>query len=147
VYVAIDRMDWHYGGDFPAGLDDVCGGTHIGMFLAWIILHDLVGDEHREDSAEELAAVRERRMTGREFLIRQCDEKFWDADLNHEGLPFTKAYYVGEDTSYGDYLRDYEPLLAQGLPSAYHVQDSWENYDRLAPAIDSAYRHWKAARQ
>jgi hypothetical protein len=136
-------MDWHYGGQFPRGLDSLCGGTHIGMFLAWIILHNLIGEEHLTDSIEELVAVRERRMTGRDFLVQQCDEKFWDSDLNDEGLRFTRAYYVGEDKSLAGYSRDYERMLAFALPSAYHVQDTWENYDRLAPAIDSAYRHWK----
>ena len=143
--MAIDRMDWHYGGEFPQGLDTVCGGTHIGMFLAWIILHGLIGTDHLDDSVDELAAVRERRMTGRDFLIQQCDEKFWDSDLNEEGLAFTHAYYTGDDTSYGDYIGDYQRLLAKGLPSVYHVQDSWENYDCLASAIDSAYQRWKAA--
>jgi len=143
--VAIDRMDWHYGGEFPKGLDNACGGTHIGMFLAWIILHDLVGEDHLADSSDELEAVRERRMTGRDFLIQQCDEKFWDSDLNEEGLGFTKAYYVGEDKSYGGYSEDYGRMLTFALPSAYHVRDTWENYDRLAPAIDAAYQRWKAA--
>ena len=143
--MAIDRMDWHYGGNFPADLPGACGGTHIGMFLAWIILHDMIGQDHRDDSESELQAVRERRMTGRDFLISQCDEKFWDSDLDEEGLAFTSAYYSGSGgNAYGPYLGDYERLLAAGLPSTYHVEDTWKNYDRLAPTIDAAYLSWKS---
>ena len=35
--MAIDRMDWHYGGDYPEGLPTENGGTHIGFYLTWII--------------------------------------------------------------------------------------------------------------
>ncbi len=143
--MAIDRMDWHYGGNFPADLPNACGGTHIGMFLAWIILHDLIGADHRDDSVAELEAVRARRMSGRDFLVGQCDEKFWAADLNEEGQAFTASYYSGEHAkTYGSYLEDYEKILTANLPSTYHVQDIWENYDRLAPAIDQAYGRWKS---
>lgn len=138
--MAYDKMDWHYGGKFPADLTAENGGTHIGMFLAWCIINGLSGEMHDEESPEALAAVRERRMTGREFLQKMCDEKFWEEDLNEEGNRFAKHYYSGPDgTGYGPYLEDYEALLATDLPSTYHVKDTWENYDRIARLI--AERH------
>jgi hypothetical protein len=51
--MAIDRADWHYGGDFPAELPDENGGTHIGMYLAWIINNHLEGELHHEDTDSE----------------------------------------------------------------------------------------------
>jgi hypothetical protein len=113
--MAYDRADWHYGGNFPSDLPSEAGGTHIGMFLAWAITRGLEGDLHREESAESLRAVREHRMTGRDFLMRECDEKFVDEDLNDEGNAFTKAYY--EKDGLGSYLADYEDVLGGALPS------------------------------
>jgi hypothetical protein len=39
----IDRADWHYGGGdlYPKELPPENGGTHIGMYLAWIIQRGL----------------------------------------------------------------------------------------------------------
>ena len=54
--MAYDRADWHYGGDFPEGLPDENGGTHIGMFLAWVILNGHEGDMHKEESQEALVS-------------------------------------------------------------------------------------------
>lgn len=141
-----DRADWHSGGQFPPELPPECGGTHIGLFLAWAIMSGLEGELHREDSQEDLLLVRERRMTGRDFLFRACDGKFWDEDLSEEGNAFARWYYSAGGGGYGPYLVDYEATLARGLPSLYHVEGTWAAYDRLAPVIDRRYAEWKASR-
>jgi hypothetical protein len=141
--VSYDNYDWHAGGDFPVDLGSECGGTHIGMFLAWAISRDLIGDLHREEFPELVLAVRQRQLTGREFLFRACDGKFWDEDLNDEGNAFAKWYYAPESGGYGRYISDYERAIGEGLPTIYHVEDSWENYDRLAPIIDERFGAWK----
>jgi hypothetical protein len=140
--MAYDRADWHYGGDYPEGLPPENGGTHIGMFLAWAILRGLEGEFHREESAESLAAVRARQMSGREFLFQECDEKFWEEDLSEEGNAFAHAYYDSRDDSWS-YVNDYAEVLASRLPTLYHVEDSWENFDRLAPVLDERFAEWK----
>lgn len=139
--MAYDRADWHYGGNYPADLPPENGGTHIGTFLAWAIHRGLEGTLHRESSQAALAAVRRREMTGCQFLFDQCDEKFTDEDLNEEGNAFAKAYF-GPAAS-GAYVTDYEATLLNGLPSLYHVEDSWRNFDRIAPVIDRRYAEWK----
>lgn len=139
--MAYDRADWHYGGDFPEDLPPEAGGTHIGMFLAWAILRGFESESHRQESAESLAAVRERRMTGRDFLMQECDEKFTEGDLNEEGNAFTEAYFLKEGP--GGYLSDYEAALDDGLPSLYHVADTWANFDKFAPVLDKRYAEWK----
>jgi hypothetical protein len=145
--VAIDRADWHSGGNYSADLPPENGGTHIGMFLAWAILNGLQSELHDEESRDELAAVRGRRMTGREFLFRVCDGKFWEDDLSAEGNEFAAAYYLGEGgRGYGAYIGDYETALAAGLPSTYHVEDTWNNYDVIAPVISRRFAKWRAAR-
>lgn len=145
--MAIDRADWHSGGDYPADLPPENGGTHIGMFLAWAILNGLQGEFHNEESPDELAAVRARQMTGLEFLFQACDGKFWRDDLSAEGNEFAAAYYSGEGgQGYGAYIEDYEGALAHGLPTIYHVADTWAIYDVIAPVIDWRFAEWRAAR-
>jgi hypothetical protein len=135
-----DRADWHYGGDFPADLPQENGATHIGMFLAWAVLNGLEGDLLREHCSGALDAVRQRTMTGRQFLLDECDEKLTDGDLNQEGNAFA-AVYCDKDSGY---LSDYARVLAVGVPSLYHVADTWDNYDRIAPLISKAFMRWKA---
>ena len=138
--MAYDKMDWHYGGNFPEDLPPENGGTHIGMFLAWAIIQGLSGELHDEESPQALVAVRERRMTGHEFLQKMCDERFWEEDLNEEGNRFASAYYAGTaGNAYGPYIGDYETILGSRYPTLYHAEDSWENYDLTAEQISRRY--------
>ena len=140
--MAIDRMDWHNGAeDFPKDLPPEAGGTHIGMFLCWIINNNLEGHLHKTDSKESISKVRSRVMSGTEFLIKECDEKLWEEDIEAECLDFVKHYYESNK-----YYSDYEKALVANEPSIYHVQDNWENFDKLAPYIDLAFDKWQASK-
>jgi len=139
---AIDRADWHYGGNFPEGLPQEAGGTHIGLFVAWVIHRGLESEELREQSADALALVRERRMTGREFLFQELDEKFWPGELNDEGNAFVDDYYRANT-----YYSDYAEALAEEVETLYHVEDSWANFDRLAPVLDRRLGDWRSKRR
>jgi hypothetical protein len=143
--MAHDRADWHYGGNFPVGLPKEAGGTHIGMYLAWAITRGLEGEVHRGESVDSLEAVRSHRMTGREFLFSECDEKLWEEDLNDIANEFTSAYYQTKDGA--SYFDDYAETLALDVPSVYHVADSWENFERIAQVLDRRFAEWKAARE
>ncbi|MCW2254846.1 hypothetical protein M2263_000937 [Providencia alcalifaciens] len=127
-------------GDYPEELPNENSGTHIGFYLTWLINAGLVGEFHLEGSIDELAAVRERKMNGREFLITMCDEKFTDENVNKDGFEFTEFYFQAEE---GGFFDDYESVLAQGLSSFYHVENTWENYDKIALVIGEAYLDWK----
>jgi len=143
--MSYDRADWHYGADnYPKDFPPENGGTHIGMFLAWAIMSGLEGELHREDSPASLAAVRARQMTGRQFLFKECDEKFTDEDLSGEGNAFTKEYYNITDEQGCRYLADYERAFP-GVP-AYHVEDTWQSYDKIAPLISRRFEEWKQKR-
>lgn len=119
-----------------AKLDDASWhetATHIGMFVAWTILAKLWRGEPSHAAATK--DVRRRAITGRQFLMRECDGKLSASDLTEEGAAFAENYYPER------YMADYRRLLVQGLASDYAVEDSWANYDRVAPAID---RQWRA---
>jgi hypothetical protein len=117
--------------------------THIGMFLAWAVLNGLESDFHRQHSAEALAQLRRREITGRQFFDALCNERFSEQDLSEEGNAFAQYYYTDEAGQRGAYFADYKRVLAAGLPSFWHVADNWDNYEKLAPVIARSYEEWK----
>jgi hypothetical protein len=130
--IVFDKAKWHFEGNFPEDLDERQAFVHTGLFLGWIIDNDLFSEEFAEDFAKEIRRFKARKMTGPK-VYSVADGVFADDMLNKEGRAFTRAYF---DFDKGKYLKDYDKLLAAGLPSTYHVQDSWENYDRLRAQID-----------
>jgi hypothetical protein len=152
-----DDASWHYGGDYPKDLPNENGATHIGMFIAWCINNDLVSDELKEDAKEEIDDVKSHKMTGGEFLIKVCDEKFTDYDLNEIGNEFASDYYE-EDTKFGkkynSFLDDYSEIFDEKAEksgfeyeSFYHVENTFENYDLIKKRIDKRFGEWKVFRK
>ena len=148
-----DDASWHYGGDFPDDLPEENGATHIGMFLTWCIDNDLLSEEQIEDSEDEIESVKNRKMTGAEFLIDICDEKFTDYDLNDIGNEFATDYY--EDGTkfskkhknyFGDYAEIFDiKVIDNNLDqdSLYRIENSWTNYDLIKSRIDKRFSEWK----
>ena len=137
-----DRADHDYSSEqepLPKGH----AATHIGMFLAWAAFHNLVNDFHEQRSAELLARLRRREITGRQFFEAACQEQFAEKDLNVEGNEFAAHYYRDLAGERGAYFADYRKTLTTGLPSFWHVADTWENYEKLARVIDLRFQQWK----
>lgn len=140
--MSYDRADFDYSTEaepLPKGH----AATHIGMFLAWVINHRLENEWHRQNSPGLLEQVRRREITGRQFFEAACNEKFAEKDLDVEGNAFAEVYYRNSAGERGAYFEDYKKTLTKGLPSFWHVTDSWANYDRLAPVLDRRYQEWK----
>ena len=117
--------------------------THIGMFLAWAVINELHSDLLRDHYEELLAKLRRREITGRQFFEAACSERFSERDLNEEGNAFAQHYYVDETGKRGAYFADYKKVLAAGLPSFWHVANTWENYEKIAAVISRRYEEWK----
>jgi hypothetical protein len=135
-----DDASWHYGGEFPEGLSNDAGATHIGMFLAWALLSGMGGELFAEEEPQLVDELRSRSITPGQFFLKYCDGKFIDEDLSELGIRFTEDYFELEK---GGYLADYEQLLQKGLETLYHVPDTWESYDKLSPAIDARFAGWR----
>ncbi len=134
-------MKWHYDGQFPPDLDKSRAGTHIGMYLAWCVINELESENLKEWNPIEIEALRSRKITGREFLQKYCDETFVSDQLSDLGQRFTHAYYMGAGVKPEDtYMTDYDVALCSGLPGPYHVQDTWVNFDKLAQKIDGRFK-------
>lgn len=138
-----DDAAWHYEGNFPTDLPDEAGATHIGMFVAWALLSGLAGRIHVDEYPENLPRLRARTVTPGLFLLEACDGKFSDEDLNDEGNAFAQYYFAD---AAGGYLADYDATLGQDWVSLYHVPDSWESYDQLAPIITERFAEWRKVR-
>ena len=141
--MSYDRADFDYsteGEPLPKGH----AGTHIGMFLAWAVQNGLESDFHRQQSAGLLARLRRREITGRQFFEAACGDRFSERDLNAEGNAFAQCYYTDEAGQRGAYFADYKRILAAGLPSFWHVADSWDNYEKIAAVISRRYQAWKS---
>jgi hypothetical protein len=137
-----DRADYDYSTEdqpLPKGH----AATHIGMFLAWAVHLGLEGEFHHEHSSADLERLRRREITGAQFFERACQGRFAEKDLNADGNLFAQHYYVDLAGRRQAYFEDYKRVLARRLPSFWHVADTWENYDLLAPVIMERYRDWK----
>lgn len=130
----LDDMNWHLGGgEFPPDLPEENAATHIGFFVAWAINQGLWGAPHNADESVAIQAVRDRAITGRTFLIEQCDGKLLSGMFNREGRAFAQKYYPRS------YDKDYHRTLILELESDYLVEESWDNYECIAEVIDQRY--------
>ena len=141
--IVFDKAKWHYDGNFPIDLSEDQAFVHTGMFVGWVIDAGLYSEEFAEDFEEEIRKFKARKLTGA-GVDRLGDGVFDDDMLSKEGKAFTRTYF---DFEKGKYLKDYESLLAGGLPTQYHVQDTWENYDRLKLQIDKRFAAWRKKRR
>ena len=140
--MAYDRADYDYSTE-EQQLTKGHAATHIGMFLAWAALHGLINDFHEQHSAELVAKLRARQITGRQFFEAACKEQFAEKDLNVEGNGFAEHYYRDASGERGPYFADYKKTLASRLPSFWHVADTWDNYDKIAPIMTRRFEEWK----
>jgi hypothetical protein len=109
------------------------------MYLAWVILRGLGGKELVLQSGDTYNWVRSGEVTGRDLLFTKLDGKFFDQLLSPEGKAFTKSYYETNG-----YANDYDRVLGGDLPTLYHVQDTWENFDKLSRVLDERLAAWRA---
>ncbi|WP_374388969.1 hypothetical protein [Sandaracinobacter sp.] len=137
-----DDASWHSGGDFPVDLPPEAGGTHIGLFLAWMLLNGQGGERH----AGEFGGLTQRAQTPGEWFMAACDGKLMSEDLSVAGNAFATAYYLYDEDGHEDgdpsYLPDYAKSFADA-PNAYSVPDTWASYDRLAPLLAARFAMWQ----
>ena len=82
-------------------------------------------------------------MTGREFLLKECDGKLTNEDLSDGANQFCQAYFHDEQQAYGQYYEDYKRALSINNDKTFYlVEDSWGNYDTLEAIIDRRFKEW-----
>ncbi|WP_407405058.1 hypothetical protein [Chryseobacterium sp.] len=151
-----DDASWHTGGDYPEDLHEENAATHIGMYLMWCIENKLISEELIEHAPEQIQKVKNREITGAEFLIEYCDGQLDDDDLSDLGNLFSNDYYDEEslyaeknNTYVDDYTQTFEKKAEEqdfAYETVYHIEDDFENYDLVQPIISQRFEGWKASK-
>jgi len=128
-----DDWDWHDGPAAEANQPREHAFTHIGLYLAWLIRHDMC--DPRWFQRDRLEAVKAGTMTG-SALADDIDGQLLSLLMTSEGAAFTAACYPQYMTGYNDLLGD---------DADYRLMESNELYARVAPMIDRLYAGWTAA--
>lgn len=135
--VKYDDASWHLEGDFPEGMSEEQGFIHIGMYLGWLIDHDLLSEEFREEFQSEIAGFKARKISGTD-IIKVLDGQLVSDELNAEGNAFSQDYYE-------KYTKDFSKLTESAkMSSDYSVKDTWANYEIIRNMIETKYIRWKA---
>lgn len=143
-----DDASWHYGGDFPPDLPSKAGATHIAMLFTWTFFAGLLAATLIKDAEDHLKKLAVRSLSPTDIFLDGFGEKLHSAFFTEEGNDFLKCYYDMENfTSPDTYLRDYVLLCPKAAESLYHVPDTWETFDALAPTINARFLAWKAQRK
>jgi len=134
-----DKAKWHFEGTFPPDLDRRQAYVPGGLLIAWLANRGLLSQMAEQEFAPELARLRSRSITGPE-AYRLLGGVLESDLLGPEADAFMADYL---DPDRGGYWADHG-RLAQGLPSEYHVPDTWASYDRIEPLIETSFSRWRA---
>lgn len=137
-----DKAKYHLEGEFPPSLTRHQAFVHTGLFLGWMADHNLLSAEFRTDFSSDITQFKDRKITGPR-LYEIAGGAFDETMLTDDGNRFARYYF---DFEKGNFVSDYQALLASGLPSFFHVPDTWENYDRLARRIEQRFVEWQTNR-
>ena len=136
----LDRAKHHFMGHFPEIMPIENAYTHIGMYLGWVVDNGLYSDFFKEET--ELQILRFQRREISCIILSEIWDGYLGTDLFNDKVgKFTAEYYAN-----GDYVADYKKALARELPSIYHVEDSWENYQKISKQLSERYEAWQKAR-
>jgi hypothetical protein len=130
--MSYDRVDWHIDSAIEAGQPPENAFTHIGLYLAWLIRHDL--HDPTFFSPSHVAAVKTGEMTGTD-LSDEIDGKLVADLMSRDGRAFS-------DARYSAYTAAYEQMFAGDAP--WSVVDDAAAEARISPVLDQLYAAWVA---
>jgi hypothetical protein len=131
-----DVWKWHTQGRFPADQPAEQGYVHMGIFIAWLVFHDMLDAEWVAGAGvkDAVTAIHDRR--GTVAALRDVTDGRLASDmLTEEGAGFTGAYYAPE---YG-YASDWRRVFGRGA-DRYQVPGDWDTYDRIEPLVELRYQ-------
>ncbi len=139
--IVYDLAKKHFLGEFPELMPIEKAYLHIGIFMGWVIDNKQYSDFFKEEASTEIF-----RFSRREISCIILAE-IWDGALSHklfndETNLFTFYYYAG-----GVFKRDYIDELVRSHKTIYHVEDTWENYDKISKRMSERFEEWKKLTQ
>jgi len=130
--MTIDRIDWHW----ESVIDNISeeehwerAGAHIGYFIEWAYKKGFAPNNPETHDIDEYKKVVNSEKNGIQFLIENCDTKFWEEDLNEEGQKFTSFVYE-------TYLDNYETILGH---KPYEKKYNQQDLKNVSKYLDKVY--------
>ena len=118
-------------------------GNDAALLVTWVILHDffVAEDEDMEKSFEE---VKNKELTGIDFLGGECDYKLSRSDFSEEIIGFIDDYFAYDGAhGCGNFEEDYKTFVTEDLKKElYAVRYDWEEYEAFKDYIDRAYQKY-----
>ena len=111
-----------------AGADLAQAAVPMGFFLSWSVNLRLFAEAQHLEHESLLLRIRFREAHGSELLVA-CGGDLSASMFTAEGVRFVENYY-------SRYLDDFERCFATDL---YAVEESWDNYERIADVLTRAY--------
>ncbi|MGC7559731.1 hypothetical protein [Pasteurella sp. PK-2025] len=133
-----DDQKWHLNDDFPLGLDEKCALIHMGFFITWVIDSNLESDLLASKFHNEINLLKNREITGVDFIIKCCDNKISSDDLNDTANKFAEFYYSSDK-----YFDDYVDLSDPNKDSIFLEPNSWDKYSEVKNIIAKRYDSWQ----
>jgi hypothetical protein len=139
-FEVFDKAQWHLDNEYPKDLPTINAYTHTGYYLGWIILNKLTSKEFSNMHHEYILNFLNKNISSVQIYLNQLDGVFSSNDVNEIGYKFTKEYF---DFESGNYLIDYENNLCFGLPTLFHIKDTFENFNIVCKFIDKRFEEFK----
>ncbi len=113
----------------------------LALYLAWALKNGLGGDLHTVDNKASCDKLIQGSTTPLDYF-EYCDEKITSEDFNREGNLFSEEYLKEI------YFEDYVHALRDEAPEeeVFDIDDTWENYNKLAKVIDQRFANWKSGK-
>lgn len=134
-----DKAKYHSDSVDQLGLEEEQAFVHTGLFVAWLINHNLMSDFFMEETGGEIQQLKSRKISP-STMYMNWDGVFIGEMLNKEGFNFALSYF---DFERGTYMQDYEKIFKVTGNQVFGIKDSWDNYDQLEPSINAAYERWR----
>ena len=137
--IVYDKAKYHSGSIAQAGLPEGQEFVHTGMYLGWLIDHDLLDSDFARESEGDIAEFKARKLTAPR-LFERWDGVLIDDMLSKQGNAFSQFYF---DFEKGSFVRDYQTAFGvSGGNDFFGVPDTWENFAKIATFIDRAWERW-----
>ena len=133
--MAIDRIDWHLDSvtdEIPEDERWERAGAHIGYFIEWAYKKGLAPNNPETHDVDEYMEVANSEKTGIQFLIENCDTKFWEEDLSEQGQKFASF-------AYETYLHNFETIVNHQPYTAKYNEQDLQNVSEYLDKVYSDY--------
>ncbi len=137
--VVYDKAKYHFETIEKNELPEIHAYIHTGLYLGWLVESELLDEEFLDDFGEDIPKFLSKEITAPE-LFALWDGALFDDMLNEEGNRFSQYYF---DFETGEYINDYMTIVAKDLPSEFHVENSWDNYNVVKKMVTERFYEWK----